>query len=367
MKNEVSQAQKKGRNILISTEILRSANISFEELQQHLIALRLILGSKFGLVIPKNINSLPAIQRVISPSQRLQALKGCEGFNRHISAYAKEHLESSYFVTVVASYLLERVDSIVLDPPIAGRNKRSDILAVFKDQQVYLECKQIHTSKFDYSREHENIFSILRDYIDVPHQINIRYNKSLSDSDWRLLGEALKERANKVTGDGRIIHNENLEVQVIRREADWGKNWDGKLHIMMEIVEEDLFSNCRYPGHVYVRDGITLSLSGPKVDYTKVLRGKITKSRSQSPQACSYMLMIDGNNMLGDLTGNIRALSSAFQPETNTRFSAAVIVTHYPHLDTSEIDFNFYLVANPFARFPISREFERLFSVHSKR
>jgi len=71
--------------------------------------------------------------------------------------------------------------------------------------------------------------------------------------------------------------------------------------------------------------------------------------------------MIDVNRMLGNLTENIRALESAFQPTTNTRFSAAALVTYHPRLGTSDLDLNFYLVTNPFAKFPISEEFKRLF------
>ena len=362
MKDKASP-EKEG-NLLVSAEILKSINISVEELRYHLVELKLILGARFGLVVPTNIDTVPTLQWVIGLSQRLQKLKQCDGFDRHIRTYAKKQLQSSYFVTVIASYFLDKVDSIILEPPITGRIKKPDILANFRGEHVYLECKHSDDSKFDYSGEHEHMFSILRDYINVPHQISIRYKKPFLDEALHELGETLRERVNLVTGDGRIINNPDLEVQVITREAHEA-HWDKKIYVIMSIIEIDLSDNCSYPGHVYCRDGITLSLSGPQVDYTKVLREKIRRSRSQSPQDRPYILMIDGNSMLGDLTENIRALSTAFQPKTNTRFSAAALVTYHPRLDTSDLDLKFNLVSNPFAKFPTSKEFELLFHISS--
>jgi len=356
----------KGNNLLVSAEILKSINISVKELQYHLIELKLILGRRFGSVVPTNIDSVPILQWVIGLSKRLQKLKKCDGFDSHIRTYTKKQLQSSYFVTVIASYLFDKVDNIILEPPITGRIKKPDILANFRGEQVYLECKHSNDSKFDYSRQHEHIFSILRDYIDVPHQISIRYKKPFSDEELHELGGTLRERVKLVTGDGRIINNPDLEVQVIMREANEA-HWDKKIHVIMTIIETDLSDNCSYPGHVYCKDGITLSLSGPQVDYAKVLREKIRRSRSQSPQDRPYILMIDGNSMLGDLTKNIRTLSTAFQPNINTRFSAAALVTCHQRLglDTSDLNLKFNLVSNPFAKFPISKEFELLFHTSS--
>lgn len=343
--------------VFVSADVLKSTHISIQQLQQHLIELKSILGTKFASIVPRNINGVPAIYQVVRLNQQLQKLKQCDGFDRHISTYTKKQFQSSYFVTVIASYLVDKVDNVVLEPPITGKTTKSDILVDFRGEQVYLECKHTDTLKFDYSLEHEHMLSILRNYINVPHQISIKYKKSLSDTELHRLGKTLQKRASQPTGDGIIVNNQDLEVQVMKREA----YADKRLHLVMGMVVEDLYENCRYPGHAYGINGITLSLSGPKVDYTKVLREKFKKSKSQSPHDGPYVLMIDGNMMLGNLTENIRALSTAFQPKTNTRFSTAILITYYSRLDSPELNLNFYSVSNPFARFPVSKEFERLF------
>lgn len=349
------------KDVFVSTDVLKSTHISIQQLQQHLIELKSILGAKFVSTVPRNINGVPAIYQVVRLNQQLQKLKQCDGFDRHISTYTKKQFQSSYFVTVIASYLLDKVDNIVLEPDMTGKTTKSDILVNFRGENVYLECKHTDTLKFDYSKEHEHMLSILRSYINVPHQISIKYKKPLSDRELHQLGETLRQRASLPTGDGRIINNPDLEVQVIKRETYANK----RLHFVMGMVVKDIYENCSYPGHAYGIDGITLSLSGPKVDYTKVLREKLKKSKGQSPHDWPYVLMIDGNIMLGDLTENIRALSTAFQPKTNTRFSAATLVTYYPRLDRPDLDLNFIFVSNPFAKYPVSREFEQLFHTSS--
>lgn len=352
------QSLEEGR-ILVNAEILKSANISIDDLQEHLIELKSILGEKLELVVSPEINNLPALQSLISLSQCLRKLKQCEGFDKHIKNYTKNQLQSSYFVTVIASYLFDKVDSIIMEPPITATKRASDILANLRGEQVYLECKRIDTAQFDYYIEHEHMFSTLSGYINVPHQIDITYNKSLSDEELYGLGKTLQERINQITGDGTLIHNANLKVGVQIRKAYAGKGIAG----ILVITTKDLHTNCYYPGHVYIRDGKTLSLCGPEVDFIRVLKDKIRKSRHQSPPDSPYILVIDGNNMLGDLSENIRALELAFQPTTNTRFSAAILVTYYLRFETSCLDFNFYLVTNPFAKFTISEEFKRLFNI----
>lgn len=346
--------------IFVSKEILNSSNIIVEELQHHLIELKAILREKFEWVVPTQIYDLSTLQWIVDLSLRLHKLRNCEGFDRHIQVYTKGQVKSSYFVTVISSYLIDKVDSIILEPPINGKNKMSDILVNFQGKQVYLECKCIETEKFDYSQEHEHMFSILRKYVNVPHQISIRYKNSLSDTEIHQLGETLHKRVQLVTGGGRIINNADLEVQVMKREM-YGNN---QFSIVMTIFMQDLPENCIYPGHVYYKDGISMSVSGPKVDYSKVLKEKFKRSKRQSPDDQPYILVIDGNKMLGNLTENIRAISSSFQPNINTRFSGALLVKYERQVDNQNLNFSFNFISNPFARFPISKKFENLFQYH---
>lgn len=348
---------------MVSTEIMKSLNLGIEQLQRCLAHLGDVFGARLQYIVPDRISDLPALQWIVRLSESVKKLEGFEGFEKHINTYTRRQVRSSYFVTVVASYLSDKgVDGIVFDPPVAVTGRKPDILVTFRGEQVYIECKMIDTAQFDYSEEHNRMLSILHSYIDVPHQVDIRYRKSLSDIELHQLGNVLQQRLHQVKGNGKIIDNENLEVQVQTR----GGYLLRSPRIVLWGIMEDLNEKCRYPQHCYGIDGHSISVAGPKVDYSDILRSKIKKSRRQSPDNKPYILMIDGNSMLGSLTENIRVLSSAFQPKTNTRFSAAALVTYYPRLGSSEINFKFYFVPNPFAKFPVSKEFERLFSASSE-
>ena len=348
---------------MVSTEIMKSLNLSIEQLQSCLAYLGDIFGARLQYVVPDRINDLPTLQWIIRLSESIKKLEGFEGFEKHINTYTKKQVQSSYFVTVIASYLAdEGVDRIVFDPPVIATGKRPDILVTFQEEQVYLECKMIDTAQFNYSEEHSRMLSILHNYIDVPHQVDIRYRKSLSDTELRQLGKVLQQRLHQVKGDGKIIDNENLEVQVQLREGYFPTS----VNLVLLSIMEDLNDKCHYPQNCYSINGHSISIAGPKVDYSNILRSKIKRSRGQSPNNKPYILMINCNSMLGSLTENIRALSTTFQPKTNTRFSGATIVTYYPRLGSLELDFKFYLVPNPFTKFPASKEFTRLFTLPSK-
>ena len=144
----------KSSSLLVSIEILKSANISIEELQNHIIELKAILGSKLDLFVPTRITDITTIWMIIDLSHSFKKLKHCDGFDRHISTYTKNHVQSSYFVTLIASYLVDKVNSIALEPPAIGTNRSPDILVDFRGEQVFLEGLKINGKiVLVYSRE----------------------------------------------------------------------------------------------------------------------------------------------------------------------------------------------------------------------
>ena len=341
----------------VSAEILKSAKISFDQFQQLITELKLVLGKKFGQLIPEIITDLTLLQWMIDFNRCLQKLKNCEGFKRHIREYNQKQIQSNYLVAIIASYLLDKnVGNIVLEPPIIGKANKSDIILNYKKQKVYFECKHPEFTYSSYSSEHSHMFSILRNYIKIPHQVSITYKKPLSDQEIHDLGVSIMQRSNLITGDGRIIDNEDIEVQILQRGFI-----NKRLVFYMSMISKNIYNNCSYPGHIYGASGIMVSLAGPKVNSEKFIRNTIKRSRIQSPNNESYVLVIDGSFLLGDLTENVRVLSNAFQPKINTRFSAAIIVTHYSELGKSSPSLDFKYVSNPYAKFPVKKDFDTLF------
>ena len=48
------------------------------------------------------------LQWFIRLSQSMKMLKQYEGFERHLNTYTKSQMKSSYFVTAIASYLVDK-------------------------------------------------------------------------------------------------------------------------------------------------------------------------------------------------------------------------------------------------------------------
>jgi len=348
--------------LTVSADILKAAGLTLEELSQHLRKLESFLGARLERIVPSHISDVVTLNWVVNLSRCLEKLSLCKGFDIHISRYSsKADIGSAYDVAVLAAYLLDKVDSVELEPLVKGERHRQDILVSYKGGQVSLECKTIDTKKYDYNKEHDRMFSILLDYIDVPHQIDVKYKASLSETEMHQLGKAIQERLRLVTANGYIIHNEKIEVGVQRRQT----SYKGPLRAILLGISEDLRDHCFYPMHAYMADGKTLSLSGPKVDYTGVLREKLARGRKQSPSTHPYILVINCNKMLGSWSDNIRAVSSAFQPKRNTRFSAVLLLRYHQPVGNTDVRFEFELIGNPFTKIPVSEEFKGLFKATS--
>ena len=263
--------QRKERQIQIAPAIMQTLRLTPQEVTDYFDEFSRLFRSKAAYLIPDKINDVLTLQWIIRLSQSMKMLKQFEGFERHLSTYTKSQVKSSYFVTAIACYLVDKgVDNLILEPQVSSNGKNPDILVNLKDEEVYLECKTINTKQFEYLEEHNKMLEILRKYLDVPHQIDIRYKESIPDTELHNLGKELHERVHQVNRDGKIINNDNIEVGVQIRKA----YLDQRFKVMLFGIMEDLDDNCRYPGHSYGADGHTISISGPRVDFAKVLRAK---------------------------------------------------------------------------------------------
>lgn len=111
---------------MVSTEIMKSLNLSIEQLQRYLAYLGDVFGARLQHIIPDRISDLPTLQWIIRLSESLKKLEGFEGFESHINTYTRRQVRSSYFVTVVAGYLSDKgVDDIVFDPPVTVTGRKS--------------------------------------------------------------------------------------------------------------------------------------------------------------------------------------------------------------------------------------------------
>ena len=129
---------------------------------------------------------------------------------------------------------------------------------------------------------------------------------------------------------------------------------------MSTIRLEDLYNNIAHPAHCFTKDGMLTAIAGPLVSFSKKLIKKIDKSRSQNDPTSPFISVIDTTLMMGDLKQNLKDVSNVFQPSQNTRFSGVLLVSSLHKINERCLEFNF--ISNPFARYPITKKIEMLFS-----
>ncbi len=196
---------------------------------------------------------------------------------------------------------------------------------------------------------------MMKKYVQVPHQVSITYRTPLSDEQWNDYGKRIQKRLNHITNEGVILDTKEIQVNVIPRK-EYGSRVS---EVALFGIETDTRTNCRYPLTLFFEGGYSISIAGPTIDFSKFLRKKMRCSKEQYHPENPFILILGTNKMIGDLEGNRRALSNAFQPEMNTRFSAVVFM-EFNHNEIKVIP-KFQLISNPYARKPPSTKFLRLF------
>lgn len=345
------------KTIIIPHAILNSANISLEEIKSHYDFLTRTLKNEFFGWMPTELNSLSLLQSIVDLSNNLQKLASCKGFEKHIKTYIPEQFGSNSFVSLVAGYFVDKVNSLELEPVLEKTGKNPDIFVKYAQDEVYLECKIIETEQFNFRREHENIANYISKYVNFPHQVTITYKNTLTNNDISTLGTIIAERLPHVTNEGIIFSDKNIEIHISPRVEYGATNFTA----IIDMIMVSNYNGLRTPSHTFYKDGRSICISGPEVDYSSIFLKKIRKSRRQADSEKSFILVVNTRLMVGDTSNNLSAISHVFQPELNTRFSGVLLVEYYSV--GSKTNLKFIFIRNPFSKNPISKEFESLFKV----
>lgn len=345
---------KKEIKIICNKDLLESNNISLNDFREDLQYLSMKFKNKFLDFFPLQINDISTVWTIQNLSSSLKKLENCVGFDAHMSVYCKEQFGSNFFVTLFAGSIKDKVQSLELEPEIESTGKNPDVLIRTLNQEIYLECKNIETEQFVLEKEHEHIFNIISKGVDSPNQIDITYYEELTDKEWIDLAKNLNSLLENVTEEGYIINNKKLQVHTIPRSNGIQTGFT----ILMNGMIEDTNSKTTYPGHIFMKDGRSISISGPLVDFKKIIKKKIEKSRKQSDNSKPYVLVINSNHFIGKKEENMSFIRKLFQPDSNTRFSAILLVNYSV---SKEENIHFELITNPYSKNPLGEASKLIF------
>jgi len=340
--------------IKTSQDILINRNTSIENLKERIQFLGTCLGKKYLNILPVNIAAPQEIDFIIYLSNIFRKLHANEGFKRHMKLYNKKELHAHMFVSATSSYICDFIDKLILEPITPPEEGNPDIELNDKGNRIYIECKTINTDKY---YEHDNkmkITQMIFDEINTTNQITLFFKKNFTINELRnhILDKQILHEIAHVKKESNIRVDQDISLNVIPRQTLGDKAIQSKLTIIME----DNTDGIRKPGYVVLKNGRSVGVFGPTVDFSKSLEGRRTKSRKQFVKNHPFILAIDSSTILGNPNDHDQYINKWFAPNKNTRYSGIMLVNIFKDTNNNETTKIKYY-DNPYARNPYKPDF----------
>lgn len=130
------------------------------------------------------------------------------------------------------------------------------------------------------------------------------------------------------------------------------------LGIRLGGYSNDTINKAQTPTDIFMQDGLSITITGPRIDASSLIKNKLRKARQQGDTELPFVVIIDSMYLMGSLSDNINVIRNVFQPDLNTRVSSVSLCRHdLPRFQLQ--DFNY--VSNPYAKNPVVENIARLF------
>lgn len=313
-----------------------------------------LFKDKYEKLFPTKISDETTLLFLMHLSYSLENLSQCAGFDRHLVEFNND-VESTYFVTVIANYLLSMSQDVEIEPKVEGMSKQADIRIDLDGIDFYIECKNPKKDVLTALRvEQEPMYEVLKDRISKPCDVFIAYNEPLSGEQLEQIGSFLESRLPKVTGEGTIFNRDSIEISVTNiRDSieDIGE-------VQTLFILENRYAE-RHPIHLINRNGIAIGFTKKNLSVIDSVEQQLKKSRRKVPNAAPLIVAVQSEYITGSISSSLREISSLFQPAKYTSFNG-VLLANWRYNFQSLIDMDFHYVNNPYSKNPVL-DIERLF------
>ena len=312
---------------------------------QHLVSL---FKASTPKVIPSSIQQPPEAESILRLSAKLAQVAGIPGFERHVRAYLYG-VEPTFFVTCLASYLLNASWAIELEP-LTRKRKSADLLVDDSGEQVFFECKSPKYPLGPITEEQQQIFATLHPFLDTPHAVTLRFRAPLSMTQVQGLGAEIRRRLPSVREDGVFLTQGDIEVSVDLSTDPAPASF----HMQLILIVPDPEDSMVLPGLIKVRFGKKLAIYGPATNWSEVLVRRMEKAKKQAPLNAPCIVAISSRTLLGAPRDHRLAVLEQFTPK-NRRVSG-VLIADFPVTVAGQEQPKLRFIANPYAKHPVSEK-----------
>ncbi len=318
--------------IKTTQEYLNSNGLSIVEIQNRIQYLVDCFGTKFSRIFPLNVNDND-IERISHIVLCLKRIESCDGFNRHITQYDKNNIEDHLFSARVAIWFLDQGYKVTLEPLLKSlEGGEPDLLIEQGDRSVFIvECKNINISNFYVVNKKLEIANIVYGQVRTCDQIILYITEEITTSEMKEIFSS-PDLVRKIhmlgasNSEANIQVNEKLKVNIIRKPTITVRE-ENLLTARFGMIIEDKNSKLRLPGFAFLKGGRTIGVFGPIPCYKSRWNKKRSKSKKQAIVGYPMVVMVNGDNVLGDPELHNEYFNNVWLTEDNPQCSGVGLMS----------------------------------------
>jgi len=326
----MSGEKKVSVSINTTEEHLKYVGLSIEDILRRVKFLTICFGTKYPRMFPLDVNSND-IDRIIHTARILQRIERCDGFKRHLIQYDKNNIEDHLFTAKTAGWLLDKNYKVSLEPelesPVGGR---PDLFVITdKNEQFVVECKNIDISSFYKVDKKQKIADIVYEKVRTCNQLDLYFSSEVTDSEARMVFSNTDlvtdiHRLGCSNSETRLVVSDKIQIGIIPKAPIIGKE-DCVTYVLGGVLEDNV-SKQRLPGFSFMKGGRSIGVWGPLPDYSKRWGNQRSKSKKQALTGYPMVVMVNGDNVLGDPQLHKEYFNKVWLTEKNIECSGVGLV-----------------------------------------
>jgi len=294
------------------------------------------------------------IDRIINTARILRKIEICDGFKRHLIQYDKNNIEDHLFTAKTACWFLDKGYKVILEPELESHEGGNPDLFVERNKKEHfvVECKNIDISAFFQIDKKKKIADIVYEKVPTCDQLDIYLSEEVTIQEITEFfdNSELVSKIHKLSASNsetRLVINEKMEIATLRKPPIIGKEEDF-LTVTMGMMLEDNVSKQRLPGFAFIRGGRAIGVYGPLPNYGRKWDNKRRKSKKQAISGYPMVVIVNGDNVLGDPQLHQEYFDNVWLTERNSQCSGVGLI----HFVTKDGDSELEYFENTKAEYP---------------